>query len=455
MITLPPEFLSAISCFRRHFTKPSWSNALVLLCGAIICPGSRTVCNCLRAVGLLSTTYHKYHRFLSRARWSSVNLGATLLRLIITTFCPPNQPIVIAMDETIERRWGRRIAKRGIYRDAVRSSQKHKVMVSGLRWLVAAVVLPLPWLNRKKWALPFLTVLCPSQGYFDSALSRGRYKKLTDYVLCSMTCIARWLRSFNNKVYLVGDGAYFVFELLQRGHQQELHWIVRARMDAMLYHFPSPKKAGTPGVQAKVGKPLLKMSKRINDGRIKWHEVVFEEWYGQHDKTMLFTTGKCIWYKGRHYRLPVQWVLLKDPEQKLKPTLLMTTCLDAAPQQVIIHFVSRWQVEVTFAEVRRHLGVESQRQWTDKAIERTTPLLMGLFSICCILATQLFERKQLQVNSTGWYQKQEVTFSDVLLAIRERIWKAGECLIFQQKHNMNHYRQQMAYLWKNFWAAAA
>ncbi|WP_273445974.1 transposase [Neolewinella agarilytica] len=455
MTTLPPEFLSVISSFSRHFTKPSWGNALVLLCGALLTTGSRTVCNCLRAVGYRAANYYKYHRFLSRARWSGIDLGGSLLRLLIHTFCQPGQALVIALDETIERRWGRRIAKRGIYRDAVRSSEKHKVFVSGLRWLVAALVLPLPWLKGKKWALPFFSALCPSKGYFTEGRGSGVTKKLTDYILATMSCLARWLRGLDRKVYLVGDGAYFVFDLLKKGHEEQLHWIVRGRMDALLYHFPSPKKPGTPGVQAKVGKPLLKMNKRLTDKRVKWQEVTFAEWYGEANKKMYYSTGKSIWYKGRHYRLPVQWVLLKDPEGKAKPTLLITTCLDIEPKQIILNFVARWQIEVTFAEVRRHLGIETQRQWSDLAIERTTPLLMGLFSVCCLLAKELHATGQLKVQATAWYAKKHITFSDVLLAVRRRCWQERERSIFRQKTDLKHYRLKLAYLWDDFWTAAA
>lgn len=452
---MPPEFLSTISSFSSHFTKPSWRNGIILLTGAILCPGSRTVCNCLRVLGLTGGGYHKYHRWLSRGRWSALRLSGSLFKLLVSFFFAETHSIVIAMDETIERRWGSKISKRGIYRDAVRSSRKHKVMVNGLRWLVLAVIVPLPWLNGKSWALPFLSIICPSKGYFERSDAKGKPKILTDYVLRTMDCLQRWTKLLNHSIYLVGDGTYAVFDLLKAGRDKGLHWIVRGRMDTILCHFPKPKKPGTRGVQAKVGKELLKMSKRINDGRVKWKRVVFSDWYGQKDKTMLYCTGKSIWYKGRHYRLPVQWVLLKDPEGKEEPVFIMTTCFAITPKEMIINFVGRWQIEVTFAEVRRHLGVETQRQWSPLAIERTTPMLMGLFSICCLFASRLYELSQLKPQTTGWYKKQHLTFSDVLFAVRDRIWEYRQYSILPSTPDLEHYRQIIRYLWQTLSRTAA
>ena len=119
----------------------------------------------------------------------------------------------------------------------------------------------------------------------------------------------------------------------------------------------------------------------------------------------------------------IRWVLLVDPDGKCRPEAFFSTDTQLTPIQMVEYFVLRWGVEVTFQESRRHLGVETQRQWTDKAIARSTPALMGLFSIVCLMALKLISTgKELMPQTTAWYQKQDVTFSDVLTFVRRYIW---------------------------------
>jgi len=168
MIDIPTGFQRTISCFSFAFRKDVWQKVKVLLIGTIICPGSRTVCNVLRSVGLRwEKNFPKFHRVLSQDKWSAFQLSNVLFRLVVNTFIPKGEPIVLGIDDTIERRWGRKIKKRGIYRDPVRSSKSHFVKCSGLRWLSLMVLTPMPWLEAGVyWALPVLTVLCPSERFY-------------------------------------------------------------------------------------------------------------------------------------------------------------------------------------------------------------------------------------------------------------------------------------------------
>lgn len=178
MLNLPPEFLQQISIFCSALRKRTWPKVLLLLMGAILCPGSRTVCNVLRVLGLSEEkAFHKYHRVLSKARWRARQLARPLLDALVKALLPGEQALLFGIDETIERRWGRRIKKRGIYRDPVRSSKSHFVKCSGLRWMCLMLLSPLPWTGRRRWALPMLTALCPSERYYQ----QRRPKKLTDW----------------------------------------------------------------------------------------------------------------------------------------------------------------------------------------------------------------------------------------------------------------------------------
>ncbi len=138
---------------------------------------------------------------------------------------------------------------------------------------------------------------------------------------------------------------------------------------------------------------------------------------------MLVATGTAIWYHSGMTPLPIRWELIKDPDGQIKPSTLLSTKLDLATNQIINFFIQRWTVEVTFQEVRDHLGVETQRQWSDLAIARTTPVLMALFSIVALWADQLYKLNLVNMKPCAWYQKSHPTFSDAIAAVRRHIWR--------------------------------
>ena len=256
MPRLPARFAAVILAFAPLFVHRSWQHARVLLVGAILTPGRRTVASVLRITGRShERRFVNYHRVLSRAAWCPRTGARTLLGLLVDAFVPSG-PVILALDDTNERRWGRRIKGRGIYRDPVRSSDGHFVKTSGL--------------------------------------------------------------------------------------------------------------------------PVV----------------------------------------------PIRWVLIRDPEHRFAPQALLCTDLARDPAQIVAWFVRRWCVEVTFhQEARAHLGVETQRQWSDKAVARTTPCLLALFSIVTLLAARLSARERRQVAAAAWYPKPQPTFSDALAAVRRTLWR--------------------------------
>ncbi len=137
---------------------------------------------------------------------------------------------------------------------------------------------------------------------------------------------------------------------------------------------------------------------------------------------MLMATGTAIWYHKGKPLVPIRWVLLKDPEGNGEPAALLCTDLEMEPTNIIDSFIRRWTIEVTFQEVRTHMGVETQRQCSDKAIARTTPCLLAAFSITALWADKLQRSNRLPLEPTAWYQKKLPTFSDALAAVRSQIW---------------------------------
>src|SRR5215207_5126073 len=209
MPTSVPEVLAAwMQPFAASFTPAVWRHVLVLVAGVVLAPGRRTVTAALRVMGLdQAPGFAVYHRVLSMGGWSSRVLAHRLLLLLVAAFVPTG-PVVVGLDDTIERRWGAKIKARGIYRDPVRSSHGHFVKASGLRWLCVMLLAPIPWAGCV-WALPFLTVLAPSERY---ATERGhRHKKLTDWARQGLLQTVRWRPG--RRVIAVGDSSFSVIEL--------------------------------------------------------------------------------------------------------------------------------------------------------------------------------------------------------------------------------------------------
>jgi hypothetical protein len=417
MPSLPAALEGVLASFAPLFRRPTWRRAQVLLLGALLSPGRRTVTQALRVMGRAHERHFpNYHRVLSRARWSCREAGRILLLLLVRTFAAEG-PLVFGLDDTIERRWGRKIQARGIYRDPVRSSHGHFVKASGLRWLSLMLLSPISWAGRV-WALPFLTALCPSERW---AAQRGRrHKKLTDWARQMVFQLRRWLPE--RELIVVGDSAYAALEWLNAVRPHVIA-ITRLRLDAALYEPAPPRVPGTPGRPRKKGKRLPTLAQVLQDPATRWQRIRVSQWYGRSERELEIATGTAVWYHAGLPVVPLRWVLVRDPARELDPAAFLCTQERLTPLQILSYFVRRWQIEVTFEEARAHLGMETQRQWSDLAIARTTPCLLGLFSLVALLAEQLHRRGALPVRQAAWYVKPVPTFSDALAAVRREIWR--------------------------------
>jgi hypothetical protein len=408
--------------FRDTFTAPTWQHVVVLVMGAILVPGRRTVASALRVMGLGQIPHFaSYHRVLNRNKWSGRWLSRRLLGLLVDAFVPEGEPVVIGADDTIERRWGARIKARGIYRDPVRSSHGHFVKASGLRWLSLMLLPEIPWAGRC-WALPFLTVLAPSQRYWDKHKPGEReYKKLTDWARQVVIQAALWLPQ--RRIIAVGDASFAAVDLLN-DVRPWVTMITRLRLDAGLYNPPPQRRPGQVGRPRRVGERQSTLKQRLANPRTRWRRLQVTGWYGRGERMLEIVSGTSLWSNPGH-RVPIRYVLVRDPEGKLEPQAFLCTDLDADPLNILRWFVRRWSIEVTFAEVRRHLGVETQRQWSDMAIARSTPILLGLFSLITLWANDLYAARSPVVRVASWYRKSLPTFSDTLASVRRQIWAQG------------------------------
>ena len=416
MPTLPLELTSLIVGFAPLFSKPVFKRVQVLIVGAILSPGKRTVTAALRVCGL-STDKHfqNYHRVLSRAVWSSLSASRILLSLLVAAFAPDGV-LVMGLDDTIERRRGEQIKARGIYRDPVRSSRSHFVKASGLRWLSLMLLVPIPWAGRI-WALPFLTALCPSERYYKE---RGRaHQKLTERARQQLLVVKRWLPE--REIVVVADSSFAALELLE-AVRAEVTVITRLRMDAALYEPAPVRVAGQRGRPRKKGARLPTLKQIVDARQTVWQCVSVNNWYGEAERTVEIASGTCVWYHTGMPVVPIKWVLVRDPHEKFETQAFLCTKVEAMPAQILAWFVQRWTVEVTFEEARAHLGVETQRQWSDKAIARTTPAVFALYSVVTLLAARLLETQNLPVRRAAWYAKESATFSDTIAYVRRYLW---------------------------------
>jgi hypothetical protein len=421
MPPLPESIITVLGAFVPLFSRPVWCHAQMLVVGAILCRGPHTVTAVLRVMGLGGERrFEKYHRVLSRAGWSGLQ-GAKILLGLLVLLVPGGWPLLIGVDETIERRSGRRIKAKGCYRDAVRSTQKVCVKCFGLKWISMMLIVPVPWSGRC-WALPFLTVLAPSKRANEKA--QKRHKTTVNWTVQMVKGVARWLG--RRAWVLLGDGSYACVELAWACLGQQVTLVSRLRLDARLYEFPAPVAAGRRGPKPKKGKKLPALKTRLEEAQMEGHRATVA-WYGGERKPVRLLTGVCLWHTPGERPLPIRWVLVVDPTAKARSEAFFSTDPNLIPETIVECFVLRWNVEVTFEEGPRHLGLETQRQWSDKAIARTTPALLGLFSLVCLMAYRLLDLMQLPLQSTAWYLKQEATFSDVLAFVRRAIW-AGKYL---------------------------
>jgi hypothetical protein len=345
--------------------------------------------------------FHRYHRVLSRARWSSLEVSRALLDLLVEMFVAEGDPLVVGIDETLERRYGRKISAK----------------------VCAMLLVEIPWAARV-WALPFLSALAPSERY--AAKQGKRHKKITEWAWQLLLQIRRWYPE--REIVVVADGAYASLKLLNRCRSlsRPVIFITRLRLDAALYGPASPRRRGQIGRPRIKGERLPNLSVVAEDPTTVWKHTTIAKWYGEREREVEIASQTAVWYSTGLFAVPLRWVLLRDPQGEFATQALLCTDLEADPEKIVCWFVTRWQLEVTFQEARRHLGFETQRQWSELAIRRTTPALLGLFSLVTLFAHHHMTRRAAGAfRQVAWYRKRHPTFADALALVRKELWASA------------------------------
>lgn len=424
MLTLPQEILPLVASFAPLFSASVFKHLQVLIVGLLLTPGRHTVSSALRMTGRdQDRHFQNFHRVLNRDYWSGLGAAKILLGWLVRLFVPTG-PVVIGGDDTLERRRGAHIAAKGIYRDPVRSSRSFFVKASGLRWLVLGVLVPVPF-ARGVWALPFLGLLCPSERY-DQGRHR-RHRTLQERALIALRLVRRWLPG--RQIVAVLDSAFATLECLHSCVSEGIQMVTRLRLDAALYDPAPVRKPHQRGAPRKKGERQPTLQQRLTDPSTLWQRVKIAHWYRQGPRVVEMTSGTGVWYHPGKPVVPLRFVLVrplkkqgKRPTATFEPQAFLCTDLQASPVQIVEWYIQRWPLEVTFEEARAHLGLETQRQWNGKAIERTTPLLLGLYSLVALVGQWASAKGELKARQAAWYPKVTPTFSDALAYVRRELW---------------------------------
>jgi hypothetical protein len=363
--------------------------------------------------------FQNYHRLLNRARWSARQAAQVLLGLLVAAFVPSG-PVILGLDDTIERRRGRKLTARAIYYDAARSSKACFQKTSGLRWMSLAVLVPVPWAARV-WALPFLTALCPSERYGPYVRRGRRHKPLVERARGLLGQVRRWLPQ--RALLVVADSSYAALELLAWCARQArpITVITRLRLDAALYAPAPGRRPGQRGRSRLKGKRLPKLTQRLEQARTRWQRCRLC-WYGGQWRRLELATGTAVWYHSGKAPVAIRWVLVRDPKKRCEPQAFLSTDLTLEARQIVTYFIRRWSMETTFQEARLYLGLDGQRQWHDRAVARTTPVRLGLYSLVALIV-QRQPAWQQAFRQSAWYQKARPTFADALAQVRRALWR--------------------------------
>jgi len=416
MLSLPSAARSILMSFSVAFTQPTFRRVLLLAVGAIVTLRSRTVTAVLWTLrGVVGGHPSTYHRIFSRASWSLWPLGKVLAKAVLATI-PPNDPVLVPMDDTTAQHRGKHVYGKGCHHDAVRSAHKHVVFRWGHRGVVLAFSVPFPFTWRR-WALPVLVALYRPES-LDQAEGR-RHKTAPDLARQLMAALLHWFPE--RKFIFLGDGGYASHELARfcHRHRRQATLVSRFHGNARLY-------ARVPQRRKPKGRPPQKGRKLPTPQQVVARRGQTETtvgWYGGGNRRVGLVTNTGLWYKAGAGVVPIRWVFVRDLQGTHRDEYFYTTDPALTAEQIVSWFTARGPIETTFPEMRAHLGLETTRQHVAKSVLRTAPCLLGLFRVICLIYAQHVQSHPLGLRQTRWYVKDEPTFSDAMATVRRLFWR--------------------------------
>jgi hypothetical protein len=426
MWSMPKAAEPLVAAFSIAFTRPTFQRVTVLILGAILALRHRTVTGILRAVGSLARGHWSdFHRVLCWRVWSNWPLGRVLATFVLELI-PPGQPVICPVDDTTPQHKGKQVYGKGRHHDACRSTHSHIVWVWGHKWVVLAINVKFPFAARP-WALPVLCAL-----YRPEELNKKEGRRHKTPIHLAQQLIATLIHWFPERRFiLVGDGGYASHALAAfcYHHRRHVSLVSRFHPQANLYAVPSGKRSAQGGRPRLKGRKLPAPCVVVQNAPRRRFTV---RWYGGQTRRVELVWGEGHWYKGGEGLVPIRWVFVHDVQGTHRDEYFYTTDLPLAPDQIVSLYTGRWSIEVTFQEVRRHLGFATPRNWSKKSVLRTAPCLLGLFSLVSLIFARLWRQAQVPPRRDPWYAKKELTFSDAIAAVRRLCW--SEVLKQSPKH---------------------
>jgi hypothetical protein len=415
---LPPDAAPLLAALTPVFSQPTATRFATLLAATLLATGRRTVANLRRTLGNLAPGHvTSYQRVLSAARWSGLELGCALARLLLDRFVPTG-PVHLVGDDTVDGHPGAHVYGKARHRDPVRSSHSYTAWRYGHRWVVIAVLVRLPFATRP-WALPVLVDL-----YRTPEVSRAEGRRHHTPAQLACRLLRLMLIRFPGRTFVfVGDSGYGTHEVARfcHRHRDRITLVSKCHPDVNLFH-PPPPYTGKGRPRAKGGR-LLKPRQAVAGLRPSSRSRLTVPWYGGGTRRVAVVTCTGHWFKAGHGLVPIRWVFVEDRTGTHRDEYFLTTDTTWSPAEVVAAYCGRWNLETTFQECRSHLGLETTRGWRRATVLRAAPCLLGLYSVVTVLFTSLPESDR--TGAVRWPGKVGVTFSDAVRSVRRWLWAKG------------------------------
>jgi len=399
------------------------------MAGWVLSHRRRFVTELIWSAGCTRRGHHSgYHRFFSQAAWSLDGLCCVLAKLLVAVFAATGV-IELAVDDTLCRKRGLSVYGTGMHHDPLISSRAKPLTSWGHDWVVVTLIVRCPWWSPTKvWSLPIAFRLYRNrQGLTKGKKTKAKKSKqrkadpdhrTRPELAVELIClVASWFPE--RKLLLCGDSAYGGASVLKK-LPANVELISHVHPKGALYEPAAPPTPGKRGAPAKKGKRLPGMAAWAEDARQPWQTLAFDQ-FGLH-ATLMVKTIAALYYKSGGTRL-LAIVLVRDALGNRPDQMFYCTCLDWDARRILATYAARWSIEVTFENSKQLLGLEDAANRKEKAVRRTAPMALVLYSLT-VLWFHVTGHRHLQFPDRPWYRrKQEPSFADMLTALRRRSWQ--------------------------------
>lgn len=425
-MTLTSTMDASIQQFASCFTKPSFQTFGVIVTGWLLGHGRRVVTRILLAGdGLKVKTFSCYHRFFSQARWT-VDAVARVMLALVLKFIPDDAPIVVAVDDTLNRKTGKRIWAAGMHHDPLLSTGRRAVFSFGHNWVVLSVQLRLPFAPDKVWSLPILMRLYRrKQKKRKPGRPRGErqaigqappneYRTRPQLASEMIAILASWVPQ--RTIHVVGDSEY-AGKSISRHLPDNVHLTSRMVMNAALYDRPAKRRKGERGAPRKKGKRLPSPRELVKSKKVRWTKIRVTLY--DRRVRVWYKTCTALWYNSAGTRL-LRIVVVHDPSGRRKDDCFFSTDLSLSAKAILELFTMRWPLEVAFYNAKQFLGLEDPQNRTPQAVQRTAPLALYLHTLVILWFAEhgRFDAEAYR-RAHPWYtQKRTPSFADMLACLK-------------------------------------